>query len=414
MKLVLIVKNPSPLCFRTSRADKNVTTFHYIPGPALLGGLAAAHFRMGRSHQEEFAEFFTSGKIRFGNLYPANFKNLKDYHYSPVCPVPATAVSCKRFDGFKYRDDPDEDENERHGVSDRLISWALFSLSGMTDAGVLTEGKDCSCGLPTSPFSGFYRKGNDWNQLAAPSCQTRIITRTGVSRKRGAVMEQILYNREVIEEHQTFWGILDVEGTEQIEILKEFLDNASHNELIYLGNNKTRGLGRITITHCAARDNLQQITDTEPDPIRERVNTFNRKLREKAEKYKVPIPHDTLYIPVTLLSDIILKDNLLRCQTELTADYFSFRWGIEGMKPVYQSLSTRRVMGWNSVYKLPDADDVSITMGSVFLFAYTGQVNDDFWKTLYQIQSAGIGERRQEGFGQITIADPFHTEVNET
>ena len=50
-------------------------------------------------------------------------------------------------------------------------------------------------------------------------------------------------------------------------------------------------------------------------------------------------------------------------------------------------------------------------MGSVFLLGYTGTPDDTLWQALANIENNGIGERRQEGFGEVTIADPFHMEV---
>lgn len=413
MKLILIARNSAPFCLQTSRSDSVVDTLCHIPGASLLGGLAAAHRRMGRP-KDEFENFFLTGKIRFGNLHPANFKRLVG-NDSPVRPVPATAASCKRFEGFKFQDDPDEDmgEDNRHGVLDRLIPWALFSLCDMADPSVLREVKDCFCGCSTAPFSGFYRKKDNWEEIARSPCRTRIISGTGVSRKRGAVMDKILYKRRVVEEKQDFWGILDVEDAEQMEPFKEFLDDASHNELIYIGNGKTRGLGKITIRHCAAPDDPSKVADSEPDGVKDRVERFNQKLRRAANVRNVSIPQDAMFIPVTLQSDMILKDDLLRSKTAMTPDDVSRLWGIDNMETVCQFTNTQRVMGWNGVNKLPDADDMAIAMGSVFLFAYFGQANDDFWTMLFQAQAAGVGERRHEGFGEITFADPFHTEVHE-
>lgn len=409
MKAILRVTNPTPLCFRTSRFDKSVNTCDYIPGATLLGGLAAAHCRSDRS-KEEFAEFFTSGQIRFGNLYPANFGELSR---GPVYPIPATAVSCKRFEGFKFLDRPMEEEGDRHGVSDQLIHWTLFSLTDMKDAKILLDAKKCSCGNPTNLFSGFYRQNGGWDEIAKSGISKRMITRTGISRKRRAVMDKILYNREVLEEEQIFQGILDLKNQEQMDRFKEFMEDASDDEMIYLGNNRTRGFGRINYSTFRAPDEDEFISDIDPDKIRRRVERFNTRLQEKAKVYRISVPDNTIYIPITLLSDVILKDDLLRCRRGFTADYFSSQWNLEGMTPVYRSIGMRRVMSWNGIYKLPDSDDAAITMGSVFLFGYTGEVDDRFWQTLWDMQNQGIGERRCEGFGDIRIADEFHTEVNE-
>lgn len=408
MQISLVISNRMPLCFRNSRSDASVDTLNYISGTALLGGLAAAHCRLNRS-KTEFAQFFTSGKIRFNNLYPANF--MSDFLKGdslPVRPLPATARSCKYFSGFIFN--ADREDEERHGVSDYLIPWALFALNPRKSLSILKKGENCyACDKPVTSFPGFYRhvSNTNHNSIGISKVSTRVITRTGISRQRGAVSEEILYNREVLVENQTFWGTLYCENKTLWDDFELFIKEASDDELIYLGNNRSRGLGQVNL-----KSDPVVMPEETPNQLKQRVINFSGKLKETARSIDGLAVPDSLYIPITLKSALILRDSYLRYKTTIDESYFQNEWGLSGMVPVYQSLSTRRIMGWNAMLGLPKADDIAIEKGSVFLFSYNGDAKDPFWQTLTDIQKNGIGERRQEGFGEITIAEPFHTEVN--
>jgi len=419
VQAILVINNPMPLCFRSSRSDSTFETLHYIPGTTLLGGLATAYSRMkqgSKGFKDEFARFFTGGKIRFGNLYPANFKD-KDESKSvcdaladnelPVRPIPATARSCKRFDGFLFQNEKDDDDEKKHGVFDALIPWALFSLSNQEAIHVFDSIERCSdsdCKKQTKPFSGFYRRNS--NAVCASKAETRMVTRAGISRQRGAVMQKILYHREILCENQKFWGILDFQDDTLWDDFESFVEDAFHNESVYLGNNKTRGMGKV------GKSQFFQITEPLDtlEKMKQRVEKVSALLKETAENYHVPVPH-TFYIPITLQSDVILRDRLMRYHSSVEADYLEKEWNLKGMELIYRCTSSRRVMGWNAFAGLPKADDMAIAMGSVFLFGFTGNADDTFWQRLFDIQVKGIGERRQEGFGNIVIAEPFHTEV---
>ncbi len=416
MQVILVVNNQMPLSFQASRSDKNISTLHYVPGTSLLGGLAAAYVRMRQGSsgfEDEFARFFTSGDICFGNLYPANFQSdnsgsnddLADDEL-PVRPIPATARSCKDFPGFLFQKDKDEDD--KHGVFDELIPWILFALSGQKATEVFDADKQCrKCHKRTAPFNGFYRRNIELNAIGASDTKRRMITRTGISRKRGAVMEKILYHREILSENQSFWGVLDVQDDALWDDFEEFLYEAFENEAVYLGNNKTRGLGKIGHTGTI------QLTkpDDATDQLKKRVICFSSKLKEMAGKHKLTAPH-AYYIPLTLQSDLILRDDLMRYQSAIAPDDLEKIWNLKGMELIYHNVSTSRIMGWNPLTGLPRADDMAMAMGSVFLFGFNGNADDLFWQTLSDIQIKGMGERRHQGFGRIMIAEPFHLEVS--
>lgn len=417
MKAILVLQNLMPLCFRSSRSKESAETLTYIPGTTLLGGLAAAHHRLGRS-VAEFTQFFTLPQIRFGNLYPANFKKVTEELVnpsSPIRPLPLTARSCKRFGGFRFNAKKEEDD--RHGVVDHLIFWALFALSKQQAVHLLNHQKMCkfiendfTCDQLLDHFTdSFYWRGYTSEAIGKSGIESGLVTRTGISRGRGAVQEEILYNRKVLKENQTFWGTLAFSDGTIWKNFQQFLEEASHHEMLYLGNNRTRGLGKVIQQECSLIKPNQTVDDVKKT-IEQRVNAFTSKMQDIAGKENIHLSH-TLYIPITLQSHAILRESPTRYRTVLDETYFKQMWGLHGFELVYQSASTSRIMGWNAVLGLPKVTEIGIKMGSVFLLGYTGTPDDTLWQALANIENNGIGERRQEGFGEVTIADPFHMEV---
>lgn len=415
MKARLIVSSESPLNFRVSRSTASFKTLKYIPGPALLGAFAAAH-RKTRNDTDEFTRFFLSGEIYFGNLYPANFADefsntdLQD-NEQPIRPIPNTARSCKRFSGFRFK--ADVGSQERHGVMDSLIDWGLFALSGQTKIETLNTHRKCAyadkhgkCEELLDVFSGFYRRGADITEIGKPEAKTRLLTRTGISRETGTVQEGILYNREVLNEGQSFWGIMHFTDESLCDDFYDFAERVAKRGMLRIGNNLTRGLGKLGIPQ------IQEFSTDDMASFKERVDAFNGKFHTEAQAHCVDLPHQ-FYFPITLQSDAIISDSQLRYQTALDGNYLHSVWNLSDVTFVYQNASQRRIIGWNALFGLPKAAEWAISMGSVFLFGYDGTTDDCFYQSLYDIEQKGIGKRRLEGFGEITVSDAFHGEVNE-
>ena len=414
MKARLIVSSESPLNFRVSRSTASFETFEYIPGTALLGAFAAAH-RKTRNNEAEFTRFFLSGEICFGNLYPANFNEFSDTdlkdNEQPVKRIPNTARSCKRFSGFRFK--ADERNKERHGVMDSLIYWGLFALSGQTKVEILESHKNCTysdnprkCDELLDTFSGFYRRGEDIAEIGQSEVKTRLLTRTGISRETGTVQEGILYNREVLNEGQWFWGTMSFADESLHDDFYDFAEDVGDKGILRVGNNLTRGLGKLGVPH------IQDFRTGDMAFLKKRTGAFNEKFHIEAQSYGIDLPHE-FYFPFTLQSDTILLDHQFRYQMALDKDYLGGVWDLEDVTLVYQNAGQRRVIGWNALLGLPKAAEWAISMGSVFLFGYNGTPDERFYQKLYDIEQKGIGKRRSEGFGQVTVADTFHWEVSE-
>ncbi|MBU6349704.1 MAG: hypothetical protein KGS73_06095 [Chloroflexi bacterium] len=407
MRIIMRVTDSDSLSLRSGREASNTETLDYIPGRNVLGGLAEAHTLL-RSNPVQFNKFFFSEDSTFGNLYPALFIGDElQGNEDPVLPLPATAVSCKRFAGFTF-DEEDPLTNPHHGVYDTLIPWALFALSGEQRFDLLSGLRHCShlsgCSEAIDRFDGFYRQ-NRWDarKIGKSNIRHGLRTRTGISRQTGAVAKGILYSRETLGPCMTFWGNATVR-TDQFEAFREFVQEASAAAMVRFGNNRTRSMGKVVLDVDKASQE-----DTE-DSLAERIQQFNQAFQKQALSANLT-PHHAIYVPLTLISDVILVDRLLRYQTQIDTRYLQEVWGLHGGELVYQCNSTRSIMGWQGLLRLPRADEIAITMGSVFLFSFAAPLDVQKISALLRLQEQGVGIRRREGFGSVIVASPFHWEV---
>lgn len=408
MRYIARITDSGPLSFRAGRETNSARTLSYVPGSTLLGGLAAAHIMLDRD-EDEFTAFFMQKGACFGNLYPAVFsedsgnaelESLKDDR-APVYPIPMTARTCKRFGGFAS--DQTEPEDPHHGVYDSLIAWGVFALSSEECGKALEAEAYCPmCGEPMDRFTGFYRRGSK-ETLGHAQPERGLRTRTAIDRVTGTAKQGNLYSREILKRGNGFWGTLHV-ADDQASAFEDFIEQANASQLLRLGNNRTRGFGRVVLNLDRREDQISA------RDLRQRIDVFSAELRRRAQEVGIDVPH-ACYIPLTLTSDVILLDKLLRHQTVITPAYVNESWGVDDVDLIYQSSTTRRVMGWNGLWRLPKPDDTAIAQGSVFLFGLENPIEEHQVETLLAVRDQGIGARRREGFGQVVVADRFHWEV---
>jgi len=412
----------SPLTIRADHAEGGVKTAHYIPGATLLGSLATSHRILRPKHESEFVSLFLNEQVFYPHLYPAQF-DANSFHARnvPVLPLPRTAQTCKRFSGFLPIQD-ERNDDERHGVRDSLLDWSIFSLLNDEQAALpvllspfnshntcaYNKGKYSSagCGQVLDRISGYYRPiGSMPTRRMKAKVETRLQTRTGINREWGVVEEAILYNREVFEDGMTFWG--EVLLPEKLaETFRQFVEEATKEDVIRVGTGRTRGLGSVEI----------HLTDASQEPIpalKNRLDSLNATMQQQARDAHVQ-QLAPFYFAITLQSPMILCDAFLRYQKTLEPaslpELLGLSASIYSFRRVYQSIGIRRITGWNEVWGTPRSNEYAIEMGSTFLFACNQQPGDDFIQALHTREAMGIGRRCAEGFGRITFSHPFHLE----
>lgn len=376
----------SPLMIRRERQSYAPAALDYLPGSTLRGALAAKYLRLGGSPEDRtFRSLFVDQPIHFPNLLATNQPD--------VVPrvLPATAISCKRHPGFLGEDG--------HGVNDSLVATTVAKITKhrIRDDFWLCRhsfGVTRICHSEMTPFAGV------WNsEPAAPrkfelSMQYR--RHTGIDRATGTVASSIFFISQAIdaarsqpdqiwsEEPQRLAGTIYLEN-EQIKILAQLIDGA-----VFAGGSRSRGFGETELT-------LSEIDAFRPD-IAQWDTRFRKKLAECTGDL---IRTEGVYFTVKLDSHAILVDKFLRSLWQFVPDF-------PNVELVKRSAQAAVIRGWQYSSGLPKPDDVGIAMGSLFLFRYTGEDTTGLEQYLADITVKGVGLRREDGFGRISICEPLH------
>ena len=445
--LQLELKVLSPLAIRSDHAPGGAATAKIIPGSSLAGCLASAHRLLYKDKKEEFEELFLKGQVYYPHLYPATLKiphriikrdqeeaNSLQEDTLPIYPVPMTAQTCKKQSGFLF---PKDEKEERHGVRDSLLDWAIFSLltkdshsKREIDALNLLraqhlcksktrEGKTCEALM--HPLKGYYRRSYTpspedgrlrYIQAEVP---TRLQTRTGISREWGVVEESILYNREVIEDDMRFWGTIKL--PEELEpVFIQLLEEATvsntgtrkNSSLLRIGTGRTRGLGAVKIVNRGEEPRDFTV-------FKGRLAAFGNALIARAKNAHVT-DIKPFYFALTLHSPMILQDEFLRYRGALDEKMLAASIGLpseKDVKLVYHAARLERITGWQELWGTPRFKEYAITTGSVFLFGLEYEPDDMLWHRLFTLEEEGMGERRVDGFGRVMLSDPFHLQEEE-
>ena len=436
----------SPLAIRSDHAAGGANSAAYISGTALAGSLATVYRLYYPDNDTDFDQLFLSGEVQYPDLYPAIFKpdDIQHADTFPVFPLPKTAQSCKRFQGFtegqgeKYDVD---DDDKGHGIRDSLMDWAAFELAKQANERAKQDKKDgqliditallrpleahkqCPhindnekrCEKPMDHIPGFYRRDPESKMRAKASGETRLQTHTGINRETGTVQEGILYNRLVFVEHSRFWGMVKL-PEQLVSPFQSFLKEVGQTGLVRIGTGRTRGMGKVKLRVEPLEDDEERL-----EQFKERLRAFNEKLHTQV---KEAFPNDAsklapqpFYFALTLHSPAILCDAMLRYRGSIDAHVLEDLLNIsrDNFTPVYQAASIRRVSGWNELWGLPRTNEYAIDTGSVFLFGSHINPDDDkdnaLWQALFNLEEEGIGRRKEEGYGRVCVSDQFHQEV---
>jgi len=367
LSISLIAK--SPYSMSASRDVGNLQkTLDFIPGTSLRGVFARLWLETTRL-DNDFREMFTSEKVSFSNLYIKDSK-----------PIPMSASSCKYCGGFLG-------DKDRHGVVDILLPLIREKENHMDipDKCLHCQFTEVSvkCLSPMKKIKGYYAIHLSDNSLSRIQVDRRLIYRTAISPLTETALDNTLYSLEVVEKGQTFTGEIFFFEDRLFNIFTAFIEN---HESLFVGADKSSGLGKFDILSVSE---TKRVAENE---MMARIEEFNRKLAIKSSR---------AYFSVTLQSDAITTDRYMRYKSFVDKE----DTGISGAEFVLGIAETRIVQGWNALTKLPREDTLAIEKGSVFVFS----VNDieSAMDSLLKLEVSGIGRRRGEGFGRVTICAPF-------
>jgi hypothetical protein len=293
---------------------------------------------------------------------------------------------------------------------------------------------DAACNTPLDRLSGYYQFGHVggefWFHPVRP--RTRLLTRTAILEELESPRPQALFGRAALDAGQEFAGFLDIASPGEATLTRLL----SPGTELQVGAGRTAGLGRM------------EVVDLQPDwgalanllgPVTERQQAFNAQLCSSLRERWA-------FVSLTLLSDTILMDNLLRYTSAPEPDVLRHYAVLEARTSAVQQVTghangasgtetdapavnalpdwpagtelflamvrTKRVAGWNTVAGTdrPRSDDLALVAGSVFVLAAPPDQADDLLKACAWLEEHRLGERREEGFGQVVVAHPFHRE----
>ena len=315
--------------------------------------------------------------------------------------LPATAISCKDTPGFSA--------DGKHGVFDTLIERIVSEKAEW----MYQPNCPKCCGRVES-HSGFYEDATGSHK--EKHLNTRLLTRVAINRKRKVAEERLLYHLTAIDpvivksrktksQKEEEYKPVVLHGSARVPSgLVEKVAQTLDQKVVRLGGGSSRGLGHVSIA-------VQNRSS--PEPLKERIDSFNDALRKVWQAYKC-LPNTSIgqcegsYFTVNLQSEVILtaEDGWQRSMV-LTAQMLQDMAACDSEVACVRSFASYGYAGgWNAAWRLPKETELVTNIGSVFVF-HTTDI-ESWLPALQELENTGIGNRREEGFGQITICDPFH------
>ncbi|OQY97696.1 MAG: hypothetical protein B6D35_14355 [Candidatus Brocadia sp. UTAMX2] len=357
-----------------------------VSGSMLRGALAGI-WSPDDAGNEDFLSFFCRDDIRFRGLFPIpSGTDGTDFLTNSHFPfqMPLSAFGCK-YDAGMGRGG--------HG----FIDGALNSLAaGMTCPHCHAPLKQCR------DTSYYYMLSGKPKPITT---KKEIYIYHGTERSTKRAKNAALYSYTSVRNGERFLGWLT--GTQERidcfwkrlrESARVSVKNDSEIEAnLRIGRaKKRRGYLRCTMKKIAPdadrEETLHPLFSREANPKLRSDNRLIIMLQTPA------IVYDRLFRPLTTLrpdeffSESKLKDKV----TEVNGRTFS---------------ATTVIDGWSGVHKLPRVPEIAVAAGSTFVFTLNTAAVDhegEALEELKKIQADGIGERKNEGYGQILINPPFH------
>lgn len=369
-------------------------TRSYIPGSALRGALA--EWLKAQGDAQKILSIVR--QIRFGNFFPTASESVY------ALPFPMTALECKLKGGF--RGVPLRERKEAgHGVRDSLLIAVAYSELERSGAHLLVPmllrctaqvAAGERCGGRMERVGGFYANlPEGWKKVSVPQ---GVQTKVALSRYRRAAQEQMLYRVVALRPTGSFVGRIWTDDPTIIDILQKAV------EQIGVGALTTRGFG-------AGR--LKEVSPLLP-PLQGRLQQFNERLREvwrdladlaRQVDASVSAEPSGTYFSVDLLAPAALRDprGLPTLKLWLPRDS---QW----LEPVWWATQPAFVGGFSTAWGLHKPTALGAAMGSVYVFR--SEIPEaELLTWLETIEAQGVGERTDEGLGEVLICHPFHKEV---
>jgi len=367
----IILLTEEPLLIANKSESGNIyNTNRCIPGYTLLGALAwRIADRCDLDDKDVYGKFiklFRRGGVKVSPLYPA-LKIRNDIY--PSIPSPHDFLSCKLYPvieefghGVKgYATDTDEPEKCEKCWSEDKIETPLEALNKYIAMKYRERPKDVEVSV-------------------------REEMHITIDLDKGKTITGDLFGYVSIDSGEYFIGTIEIADWTNFANLMEIGDESPVFELL-IGKASSRGYGRVRVW-------LQPNTGSE--------NIFLGKgLRER-------ITDLTEHIRMTLLTDAILVDRWGRFLNAPDKSFLKDLLKAE-VEVINTYVRSKNVDGFNTHIGLPKWRDVAITAGSTVGFTIKDSNDEEMLKRLEELESEGIGLRKDEGFGRIAFNHPIYS-----
>ncbi len=375
MIVTLTITALSPLAFPERKpGDQFRPSAPFVPGAVIYGALGERCYAT-----ERFAA------LRCHNACPAEGGD------AWVRPLPTSAIQAKG--------------QEQAPVHDALVERVCWRRQGPK---ALLYSPTDGQGRAWDRFdAAFYTLRDDQpGRLHSRTVAQRMLTRVAISRRSGTAADQQLYSPLVLSEVNSndpgqptvFLGsaVLPEGDEEALEAL---------TSITHLGGRQTSGLGRVRI----------EVARSEPergDAIKHRVALLTERFQEQAALYERlggsewKIPDGTIFT-INLLADTILTEQGWLPSYDLSPALLEELTGIRAER-LAAMVDPTVCAGWNVLWQRPKHSAPGLRKGGLFVFQAEHPLEEGHYQQLARLQSDGIGERRQEGYGQVRVCDEFH------
>lgn len=362
--ITFLLNTEQPLLATSFQGDPNSdVSYSYIPGSMIRGALISRYLTLpGKKGMDIVADetskrLFFDGTTRYLNAYPNSQKDQRSF---------PTLLSWRKEKGKELKDLKDQID---------LYDWSVF--------------KDNDLQSPKSLSEPFWIE--DGKNIRLYSVARRINIHNLRDRRKGRSASDKLdpETRQIIEERdgEIFrYDAIDTGQTFQSVILYDEADETTIQDLlkvsdIWLGGSRSAGYGHVKISDVTIYNNWSEIK-TSPE----------KRISDN-------------FIKVTLLSDLILRDNCGQYTaippTHLLAEILGKQSEeLETSLNEYKTyIDSVFVGGFNRKWGLPLPQVLAMKAGSIFVYEGVSITAEQ----IRQLETKGIGERTVEGFGRVVV-----------
>lgn len=413
-KIEITVRAESPLSLGLTKGYGGtlIESGQYITGSHLRGALGAIKQYLSPTERDDIDKILgAQGRtgLHLPNCYPSGG--------GATYPLPLTARSCKRAEGFHYDAKLDE---KKHGVSDTLLAQLAYDhVFGSEAKDALLPFKHCcdKCGGRTERFVGFAERVAG-HKYVKPYISQHRQTRVAINRARLTAEQSQLYTVQAIDEGSMFIGIAHIPD-ESADLSQEWLKRIDR-----LGGRTSRGFGRVSV-------DTKRLSQSQT--VYSRIQSFNDEYKNiEAEMFALapgePRGEERTLFTINLLSDALLrtpeglptltlnKTMLRNALSELIepTEQAKAMLGKLNLELITQFTQPMITSGWQTSWKLPKEVLQASRMGGLYVFAANAgdlEAKASLTSLLEKLEAEGIGDMREDGYGQVGICDLFHQEV---